>query len=166
MLCLNGSRKQDLWASLLYCSLLETEAQSPCDSHSGRLQIETALQTVCVQWILTGFFSLGCDVQSDCRRPCRNNSWWILRRKHIQPNNDKIIHYIENTFLKKYSRFIDIPWSNQRFIIHWILKIKKTVYISDLTVKTYRVNTQRWNNSLLQICVNLQRSIRWRPAKK
>lgn len=89
---------QDLWASLLYSSLLETEAQSPCDSHSGRLQIETALQTVCVQWILTGYFSLGCDVQSDCRRPCRNNSSWILRRKHIQPNNDKIIHYLENIY--------------------------------------------------------------------
>lgn len=125
MLCLNGSLKQDVWASLLYSSLLETEEQSPCDSHSGRLQIETALQTVCVQWILTGFFSLGCDVQSDCRRPCRNNSWWILRRKHIQPNNDKIIHYLENTFLKKYSRFIDTPWSNRKFIINRFLKINK-----------------------------------------
>lgn len=52
MLCLNDNSEQ----AVISQSLLETEAQSPCDSHSGGLQIETALQTVCVQWILTGFF--------------------------------------------------------------------------------------------------------------
>lgn len=52
MLYLNGNSKR----AVMSWSLLETEAQSPCDSHSGGLQIETALQTVCVQWILTGFF--------------------------------------------------------------------------------------------------------------